>query len=97
MNVSEPIDLSSINDIGLLLHNAARMVCHAGHRPCGCQGINELKDPSRSHGFRGLNVEGYEKSPNPRATGPQGIESLPLLAGGSRNFGVSKSKGLRGK
>ncbi len=40
-------------------HNAARMVYHTDHRPCGCQGIKELKGPSRGHGLKGLDVKGY--------------------------------------
>ena len=77
-------------------HNAARMVYHTDHRPCGCQGIKELKGPSRGHGLKGLNVKGSEKSPNPRASGSQGTEGFPLLAGASKEFGVSKIQGFQG-
>ena len=55
-------------------HNAARMVYLTGHVPCGCQGIKEFKGPLRGHGFKGLNVKGYEMSPSPRASGSQGIQ-----------------------
>ena len=77
-------------------HNAARMVYHTGHRPCGCQGIKELKGPSRGHGLKGLNVKGSEKSPNPRASGSQGIEGFPLLAEASKKFGFSKIQEFQG-
>ena len=40
-------------------HNAARMVYHTDHKPFGCQGIKELKGPSRGHGRKGLNVKGF--------------------------------------
>ena len=50
-------------------HNAARMVYHMGHGPCGCQGIKELTGPSRGRGFKGPNVNGSIKSPSPRASG----------------------------
>ena len=33
-------------------HNAARMVYHTDNRPCGCQGIKDLKGPSRGHGLK---------------------------------------------
>ena len=77
-------------------HNATRMVYHTGHGPCECKGIKELKDPSRGHDSKGLNVKGSEKSPNTRASGPQGIEGFPLLAGASKKFGVSKIQGFQG-
>ena len=57
-------------------HNAARMVYHTGHGPYGCQGIKELKGPSQGHGLKGLNVKGSEKSPNPRASGSQGMKGV---------------------
>ena len=54
-------------------HNAARMVFLTGHGPCGCQVIKEFKGPLRGHGFKGINVKGSEKSPNPRALESQGM------------------------
>ena len=78
-------------------HNAARMVYHTGHRPCGCQGIKELKGPSRGHGLKGLNVKGSEKSPNPRASGSQGIEGSPCWPGLPRSLASPKSMGFRDK
>ena len=75
-------------------HNAARLVYHTGHRPCGCQGIKELKGPSRGHGLKGPNVKGSETSSNPRASGSQGIEGFPLMAGASKKFDVSKIQGF---
>ena len=50
-------------------HNAARMLYHTDHRPCGCQGIKELKGPSKGHGLKGLDVKGHQNSPSPRASG----------------------------
>ena len=41
-------------------HNAARMVYLTGHGPCGCQGIKELKGPSRGHGLKDLDVKGFK-------------------------------------
>ena len=43
-------------------HNAARMVYHTDHGPCGCQGINELTGPSRGHSFKGLICQSSLKS-----------------------------------
>ena len=50
-------------------HNAARMVYHTDHRPCGCQGIKELKGPSKGHGLKGLRCQKLLNSPSPRASG----------------------------
>ena len=50
-------------------HNAARMVYHTDHRPCGCQGIKELNGPSRGHGLIGIDVKSYQNSLSPRTSG----------------------------
>ena len=57
-------------------HNTARMFYLTGHGHCGCQGIKEFKGPLRGHGFKGLNVNGSEKSSSPRASGFQGIKGV---------------------
>ena len=55
-------------------NNAARMVYHTDHRPCGCQGIKELKGPSRGHGLKDLDRQRFSKSPSPGASGFAGIQ-----------------------
>ena len=40
-------------------HNAARMVYHIDHRPCGCQGIQVLIGRSKGHGLNGFDVKGF--------------------------------------
>ena len=50
-------------------HNAARMVYHTGHRPCVCQGIKELKDPSKGMVSKISMSKAVKNSPSPRASG----------------------------
>ena len=55
-------------------HNAARMVYHTGHGPCGCQGIKELKDEVTVSKVSMSKV--LKKSPKPRALGSQGMKGV---------------------
>ena len=49
----------------------------------------------RLEGFHGQNV--FKDTNGPRASGFQGAEGLPLLAGAFKKFGVSKIQGLQRK
>ena len=50
-------------------HNAARMVYHTDHRPCGCQGIKSCRVPQRGMVSKISMSKAIKYSPSPRASG----------------------------